>query len=581
MSQIVKTFPQEHSILLKIGDKEEKYSLDIAPEVTTQLVLASQKEILQNLSLSSLVSNLTNAADLMFVAYNALAGTQVQSKMSGLQKELLDVSADSITTVQVFEIKSQEVVNYTLKSYKWLFKGQENLALQQLIRCGECAGEMANDAAKLAERFKQLGNKSQGVLEDSIKEENLQDAKKKEMIEKLNDLKANQANAQKLQKGLQEAYDEISKEYAEAKELAKTESTRAFALGLTSAITTGLASGIGSAAQIAMAIEPTMATTRAIGKVANAQVIAAQTTKSQESQDSKNPATAEEDITKKMESAQSEVSKVEKQIEENEKKIKEAEGILKDTKEKAEKTEVAKKEQEVQELRKKSETLKAEKDAKAKILNSITDGLHKFSEKVEKLGDRAQSASETAEKQKMEYFKQKNELASQNRKTLAAMEEYAIRISNTNSGISNAETAVETLHCAVKALSQIVVSLNQAALFWRSMETFCKGLAKSQLLTDVKDIQDIQSKEDRIKEYLEPTFIQGAVTNLSRWVALNSVCKEYLKAVNDTYKQVGENIKAAPSIKEAQAQAPLLAKKVLESVRKEIEILDVEAKLAR
>jgi hypothetical protein len=90
MSQItvVQNLPDDRSIKLSIEGQEEVYSLKNPPAVTSHLVLASQKEILQNLSLSSVVSNLANAADLMFVAYNALAGTQVQSKMSGLQKSL-------------------------------------------------------------------------------------------------------------------------------------------------------------------------------------------------------------------------------------------------------------------------------------------------------------------------------------------------------------------------------------------------------------------------------------------------------------------------------------------------------------
>lgn len=571
MSQItvVLNQPNDRSIKLSIEGQEEVYSLKNPPAVTSQLVLASQKEILQNLSLNSVVSNLTNAADLMFVAYNALAGTQVQSKMSGLQKSLLDVSADCITTVTTFEVKSQEVVNYTIKSYKWLFDGNEKLAVTQLVRCGEIAGQMAIEAEKLAGRFQELGVKSQGVLENSINEENLEDKKKKEMMEKLNELKANEVNAKTLQTGLQKAYDEMQTAYLEAKQREETESKRSFILGLTSAIFSGLGSGLGSAAQIAMAVHPATATARAATQVA-----ATQGANSPGSQAPSNPAVSEnDDLVKKIEQAQAEKGKLEKDSVENEAKIKEAEGILKDTKDKEV---AAQKAEELEKLRQKSEELKAKLENTTKVVNNISEGLNKVSDKVEKLGTQAQTSAENAAKQKMEFFKQKNDLATQNRKTLAALEEYAVRVSNTQFSISNAAAAVETLHCAVTALSQIVVSLNQASLFWRSMEQYCKRLQKSEFLNEVQDIQQLD-KTERINCYSAPEFMQSAVTNLSRWAALNSVCKEYLKAVNDTYKQVGENIKAAPSIKEAQAQAPLLAKKILASVRKDMEILDVKA----
>lgn len=567
MSQItvVQNLPDDRSIKLSIEGQEEVYSLKNPPAVTSQLVLASQKEILQNLSLSSVVSNLANAADLMFVAYNALAGVEkVQAKMSGLQKSLLDVSADCITTVTAFEVKSQEVINYTIKSYKWLFNCKDKLAVTQLVRCGEIAGQMAIEAEKLAGRFQELGTRSQGVLEDSINEENLENKKKKEMMEKLNELKANEANAKKLQTELQVAYNEMQEAFLEAKEQEKTESNRAFALGLTSAIFSGLASGLGSAAQIAMAVHPATATARSVTQVANSQV----------SQAPSNPAISEnDDLVKKSEQAQAEKSKLEKESDENEAKIKEAEGILKDTQD--EKV-VAEKKEELEKLRKEREDIKVKLEKANNAINSISEGLNKVSDKVEKLGTQAQTAAENAAKQKMEFFKQKNNLAAQNRKTLAALEEYAVRVANTQSNISNAAAAVETLHCAVTALSQIVVSLNQASLFWRSMEQYCKRLQKSEFLNEVQDLQE-EDKEERIKAYSEPEFMQTAVTNLSRWVALNSVCQQYLKAVNDTYKQVGENIKSAPSIEQAQKQAPLLAKKVLASVRKEMEVIDIEA----
>jgi|SRR5919199_2028412 chromosome segregation ATPase len=568
MSQItvVQNIPNDRLIKLSIEGQEEVYSLKSRPAVTSQLVLACEKEILQSLSLSSVVSNLANAADLMFVAYNALAGTQVQSKMSGLQKSLLDVSADCILTVTAFEVNSEEVINYTIKSYKWLFDGQEKLAITQLVRCGEVAKTMATEAEKLAGHFKQLGNKSQEVLEGAINEESLEFNKKKELEAKLGELKANKKNAESLQKSLEAAYNEMQEAYLEAKEVETRESDRAFALGLTSAIFSGLSSGLGAVAQITMAAYPTTNAAMAVRQVTN-QVV------SQVGKPSNNQNTSENtDLVKKLEEAQAEKIKLEKKRDENQAKINTAQGILKDT---TDEKVISEKKEELKNLNEEKENINEKLQNATKAINSISQGLNNLSDKVERLGTQAQTAAENAAQQKMEFFKLKNQMAAENRKTLAALEEYAVRVSNTNVSISNAATAVETLHCAVTALSQIVVSLNQASLFWRSMEEYCKRLQKSEFLDEVKLLQNID-KTERIGYYSEPEFMQSAVTNLCRWVALNNVCQQYVKAVNDTYKQVGDNIKAAPSIKEAQAQAPLLAKKILVSVRKEMQIIDAK-----
>ncbi|MBD2162831.1 hypothetical protein H6G04_00270 [Calothrix membranacea FACHB-236] len=570
---VLQNIPTDRSIKLNVEGQEETYSLKIQPAFTSKLVRASEKEILQDLSLNSVISNLKNAADLIFVAYNALAGAdggKLQAKMSGLQKSLLDLTGDCITTVQGFESCSQEVITYTMKSYKWLFDGNEKLAITQLVRCGEIAGKMADEAQKLAERFKELGDKSQLVLEDSIKEEGLQEHKRLEMIQKLNELKANQVNAQKLQQELQIALDEVQKQYEEARAREKVESERAFTMGLVGAIFGGLAAGLGSAAQIITSVHPATA-----GPKAMAQMAAGQAGNSQASnnlaQNGQN-----NDLVKKAEEAQAEKSKLEKETQENEAKIKEAEGIIKDTTNQETK---ANKEKELQESLKKREELKVKLEAATQALDKISSGLKDLSGNLSNLGNQAHSNAELASKQKMEFFQQKNNLAAENRKTLAALEEYAVRAANGQVDLNNAAAAVETLHYAVQALSQIVVALNQAALFWRSMSAYCKRLQKSEFLNEVKDLQELE-KDDRLAYYSEPEFILGCVINLSKWVALNSVCQQYLKAVNETYSQVGKNHATALSIQEAQKQAPILAKKILESVRQEMQVLDVTPQAA-
>jgi hypothetical protein len=565
--KVIQNLPSDRSIKLSIGGREETYSLKIPPAFTSELVRSSEKEILQNLSLSSVVSNLKNAADLMFVAYNSLAGAdggKLQSKMSGLQKSLLVLTSDCITTVQGFVTSTEEIITYTMKSYKWLFDGNEKLAVTQLVRCGEAAGRMADEAQKLANRFEELGNKSQLVLEDSIKEEGLQESKRLEMIQKLEDLKANQVNAKKLQAEIQVSLAEVQQLFEAASQREEKESDRAYTMGMVGAIFGGLSAGLGAAANIFTSVHPATAGAKAISQIG-----AGQAAESQRSQES----VQNSDLVKKSEAAQAEKSKLEAENKENEAKIKQAEGIIKDTKDPAIKAQT---EKELTDSLAKREVLKGKIAEATKALSSISEGLKQSSAIFDKLSGQAQSNAELASKQKMDFFKQKNELASENRKTLAALEEYAVRAANSQVDINNTAAAIETLHYAVQALSQIVVALDQSALFWRSMAKYCQRLQRSEFLNEVKDLQELD-KDKRIEYYSEQDFILSCVMNLSKWVALNSVCQQYLKAVNETYTQVGKNIGTALSITEAQKQAPILAKKILESVRQEMVTLEVTA----
>jgi len=566
------TDPEQLTITLKVGDKqqEEIYSLNTKPAFTSQLVLLSQGEILQNLSLDSVVLNLKNSADLMYVAYNALAGTQIQSKMSGLQYELLQASNDSITTVRSFATQSDEVIGYIVQSYKWLFKNKETLAVKQLQRCAEIAKTMAAEAKSLSVRFTEIGSRSQLVLQDSTDLMNLKEQEKLDFQQKLNDLKAYQANAKKLQAELQSAFDEVQQEFEAAREREKVEGDRAFALGIVSATVGAIASGLGSIAQTVIAIKSPIGIPGGGGAV-NAS--AGQQSNAQTSTVNTQATSSNKELTEKLEKAQAEKNQLERQKTELENKITTNKKNIEQFKDQESKQ---KEQAKLQENERQLQQLNQKIEAATQAVNTILDGLKNLSAQIGQLSNQAHSAAELASKQKMEFYKAKNEIAAENRKALAQIEEYAVRVSNTNLNISNAELAVQTIFCAVQALSRIVTALDETALFWESMAKFCNRLGDSKFLNDVKDLQELDPDE-RLECYSESDFLRSAVQNLCGWAALNKVCQEYLVAVNEAYKLVQQNINTPLPPEQARAQTPNLAKKILQAVRDEKATLDVKA----
>lgn len=153
---------------------------------------------------------------------------------------------------------------------------------------------------------------------------------------------------------------------------------------------------------------------------------------------------------------------------------------------------------------------------------------------------------------------------------------YAAEIMKAQSAISEAEKSVQTFHYAIRALSAIVATLTDATLFWRSIETYCRQLESSQFSDAVHDYQQL-SAEKLIEEYSSPGFIVLFVKNLSQWVALDSVCQEYLVGAKNTYNKVGANIAASPSIAQAKVQTPLLAKRIFDSLDKQIKTVEAAA----
>ncbi|XWK86698.1 MAG: hypothetical protein U7127_21205 [Phormidium sp.] len=558
---VVKKFTEDPAnihLILKIEGKEETYSLNKKPDVKSQLVIASKKEILQTLSLETVILNLKNSADLIYIAHNALGGTLIQSKTVGLQHDLLRASADSISVVQDFVTRSADVINYTIEAYNWLFDLEEELAVEQLVTCGKIAGEMAETAEKLANCFKDLGDKSNNILKDSTDLMNLQDQEKLKFEKDKQDLIASRDSLKILQKELEAAYKEVVEEFAEAREREKIESDRAFALGLTSAIVQGVGAGLGGIGSGAiLAAKVAIATSSPVGMVGVAAATAAAGSQSSNQVTAKSSTEELEKAQKKKQELEREKKEIESKIETSKKNLNDFEGKKK-AKEKEQEQENLEKQQ------KKLEKIEGQLKETNNLIESIRDSVSQVSQQFGQAADRAQTAAEQASSQKMAFFKAKQQLAAENRKALATMEEYAIRISNTDLSISNADVAVQTLFIAVKALDRIVIALEETAMFWRSMAKFCTRLAESKLLSDLKTIQKLNSPEKRQKSYHRESFLQEAVKNLCGWAALNAVCNEYLEAVKETYEKVKQNKPLKPE--DAKKQAPILAQQVLKNI---------------
>jgi len=414
------------SIALSINGIQEVYSVKISPAETSQLVLESRQDILGKLSIDTLTMNLQNAADLMFLAFNALAGTDVWTEVSGLQKSLLDISGDCMTTLDIFGLRSKEVAKTLIKIYGLLLQGKDKLAIIQFKYVGKIAGDMANESQILADKIASLGKKSENVNEKAINLKALSQSEKSRMTKLLGDFQAKQAAAEVTRKQLAEDMDKLTREYFDS----------------VSKLQTGWFLG-------------------AVKTVANACGI--------------------------------------------------------------------------------------------RVRDPNEDALRE--------------THATYNRTSQEY----NRLISNNLNELQA---YTLKIQEAQSSVSDAAKSVETFHYAVRALSAIVASLADATLFWRSIETYCKQLENSSFSNAIQDYQGNLSPVELIKEYTIQGFIVLFIKNLCQWVALNSVCKQYHVAANNTYNKVSTNIQASPSIAQAKQQTPVLAKAIFDSIEQQKKALD-------
>ncbi|MCV3216442.1 hypothetical protein OGM63_23500 [Plectonema radiosum NIES-515] len=538
---------------------KEKYKLTTQLKSTDALVLESEKSILNNLSIREVVVGLNHSADLIFLAYNALAKRSLQKDVSGLQAKLLEATSIAIVTMGKFRDKSIKVADNAFSAYKSMLNCREDMAIDQLKRCGKVAEEMANESDTLAAKFQSLASEAQNAAETAINDKVTDQATKKQLQKKLNSTIALVAQTKKLQEQIGKALTEAQDEYIKAQDREKIEGDRAFITGIIGAVMTPLAAGVGAAAQAVIAIKSPLGLPGGFVDPKKPETGSKPTTEKPSAEVEKNNESLSDQL-KKKEQVKDDIEEEKKT---NDAEIEKFEKISTDNKSSEKQKEDAK--QKIDELKIKQADINRRLQQAEQAITTLITGLTAASEAMLQVSAQSHSAMQTASKQKMDFYKHRNELAKQNRDALADLEKYAVEIQHTTEDTNNLSVAIQSLEFAIRALHGVVAALTETSLFWRNMANYCKEkLANTDLVENIELIKKY-SVETRKEYYSSEDFISQALINVAQWVALNNVCVAYIQEVNKVYTKVSDNHKEAPSDEQAADQVAKLADKVFKS----------------
>ncbi|MDR2869059.1 MAG: hypothetical protein LBV04_01265, partial [Deferribacteraceae bacterium] len=171
---------------------------------------------------------------------------------------------------------------------------------------------------------------------------------------------------------------------------------------------------------------------------------------------------------------------------------------------------------------------------------AITDAGAQISSKLDNM------AAQAADKEALLY-ENLNKIADQREKAAIARRETMTTLANMTGDLANSATVVrdlklvlQSLALATGAMRIVKVYLSDIALFWKNVEKFCDRLLEGvvKIEVEVKLNEDI---EDYIPFFEDSFFVEGYITNVANWVALNMISVEYLNAFNNTrneYKQL-------------------------------------------
>src|SRR6516164_4386698 len=223
------------------------YSMVVIPDASLALVTKQKDRVLRNLKLDKLISNLMRAGELLFLAYNGVAGYgELRAGVTKISDNLGVLTGDCEATMQAFERSANSILGNLRDCFKFLLQGKEQWAITWLGKASTAATEMATKADGLAVRFDELGNTAVETLgKTQIAQGQAEDAREK-LKQDMADLEAKTAGAKRLAAELIESKANLQRLYEEAKAKAETAENRGFALSIVNAVMKPLGEGLGA-----------------------------------------------------------------------------------------------------------------------------------------------------------------------------------------------------------------------------------------------------------------------------------------------------------------------------------------------
>ncbi|WP_044600423.1 hypothetical protein [Candidatus Stoquefichus massiliensis] len=562
----------ESQIQWNDGIKKYEVKYDGLPDKTIPLVVEAKESLLQEIELDDMLMNLNNSTDLLYIAFCALNGKDMQGDLDGLQASLLKLCGKSKATMTTFKDQSKEITRQILDSYKWMKKGMTSQALVVFDSTAQYAAQMAKTSKELSNEFDHLAEETVIVLKKVETEHASETKHKAELEEELVKMNAEKAKTESLAKSLTEEVETINVEYNQEKEALKAAESRELTMGIVSAITGALSLGISAGISAATKNNHVDTSQEELAKIE----------KEKAEKEKK-----KEETTKQKEEAKKKIDEINDQIKtlKNKKEAKETqltekkELLSKETneelKEKQQKDiETLEKEienitKQIQEQEKQIEEQNTKVTQYESVLTGIAASLQSLTESMKEAKNAARSASEAHANKVNSLLDKKLQLEKQKRESLADIEKFAILVQLNKDKVITTDTAIEMLLTAIRCLKKVSASLLTAALFWESLSQYCEKLSQSTISKLIESVSQL-SKEERIEFFTDSDFIAVIVRYATQWAAMYYVSDDYLTQANIAYNKAHDNFEKMPDAKEAVRIAQEKSKIVLSNIQKQM-----------
>ncbi len=203
----------EKQLVVREGVRSESYDLTKPMGENALMVKTEKQDILHQMDLPTVISNLNNTVDLLNISYHAVYGFPEQSQVFGLQKGVMDLNDKGIVVVTDFKDQASVVVAELVGVYRWLIKGMESVAISKLEQFASRAAGMSEQATEMADGYQAAADRTSAVLQKVMDQNAAQVEKSAELTRMMKELEAAQESVAAIQKSVEERLSGMNQEY--------------------------------------------------------------------------------------------------------------------------------------------------------------------------------------------------------------------------------------------------------------------------------------------------------------------------------------------------------------------------------
>lgn len=533
--------PKADTVLVTVTDGPLSEELDMCqePPSGSMLVQQGRTDVLGQINLEKMLSNLNNCVDLLQITFNAVDGFAVQSQVQELSNQFIDAMNSSNKAALDFQLSAHNALESCIYAYTMLMEGDVEPALELLAGTRNAAKEMVRVSDGLVGTYQGLTDYTNAVLKSVMDERALDESKREQTKTMIGELEGSMQAMEALKESLSADIKQMDAEYKELQVRELREEKRAFGMQLASLVVGSLGSIVGIPFQVLASSKDD----RDAAEQDSPEGVSSQDQAEREYAENVGRQTAIGSELKKIDARIQRIDEVldgelyqgganNAQASPDDPDAQKTDGELRQEKQDKMDEKAA--------LNQELAGLKGKESALQDTLKKLGAATEKISERTRAAAEEMQGRADRLAERIEEIGRKREELRALERKNLMDLAKNTAKMKNMVMDANALESAIQCLVIATGCLRKVLAYLQEVKLFWMNVEAFCGNLANDGNLSALISRKKDHPAEECAASFKGQIFVRGYLGLMAKWQALCVIFGEYHTALAQVAKRMGK-----------------------------------------